>query len=401
MEIMEPERQLELLRRGTVEIISEEELLERLRLSYRERRPLRIKAGFDPTAPDLHLGHCVLLRKLRQFQDLGHTVVFIVGDFTALIGDPTGRSEARPRLSREQVAENAATYERQVYRVLRPDRTELVFNSRWLEPMSALDLLELAELENVARLLERDDFEKRYREGRPITLREFFYPLIQAYDSVQVKADVEVGGSDQKFNILLGRHLQRHFGLTPQVVVLLPLLEGLDGKRKMSKSYGNYVGLDEPPEEMFGKLMSVPDETMWHYYELLSSRTAEEIERLRRSCHPMEAKKALAREIVAWLLDAESAERAQRDFETKFSRRAFPEDAPVAELERTEGMSVLDLVTAVSSRIRNRSEAKRLIRQGGLTIDGTRYTDPTASVPEGEELRVKIGKREFVRVRFT
>jgi tyrosyl-tRNA synthetase len=281
MDFLEPEKQLEIIKRGTEEIITEEELLSKLKRSRSEGRPLRVKAGFDPTAPDLHLGHCVLLKKLRDFQDLGHTVIFLIGDFTAMIGDPSGRIETRPALSEQEVAQNAKTYERQVFKILRRDRTEVVFNSTWLGKMSAKELLELASLENVARMLEREDFRKRYTMGAPITLKEFLYPLIQAYDSVSLKSDVELGGTDQKFNILLGRDVQRHFNQEPQVAVFVPILEGLDGVRKMSKSLGNYIAIEDPPEEIFGKVMSISDTLMWRYYELLSRRSREEIEEMR------------------------------------------------------------------------------------------------------------------------
>jgi tyrosyl-tRNA synthetase len=401
MDFLEPEKQLEIIKRGTEEIITEEELLSKLKRSRSEGRPLRVKAGFDPTAPDLHLGHCVLLKKLRDFQDLGHTVIFLIGDFTAMIGDPSGRIETRPALSEQEVSENAKTYERQVFKILRMDRTEVVFNSTWLGKMSARELLELASLENVARMLEREDFRKRYNLGIPITLKEFLYPLVQAYDSVNLKADVELGGTDQKFNILLGRDVQRHFNQEPQVAVFVPILEGLDGVRKMSKSLGNYIAIEDPPEEIFGKVMSISDTLMWRYYELLSRRSREEIEEMRLKWHPMDAKKALAFEITAWFHGEERALKAQRDFEKKFSERVFPEDAREVVLQRKNGITVLDLVLLSSQRVRSRGEAKRLIEQGGVSIDGEKVTDTKALVPYRDQLRLKIGKREFVRVRFT
>ena len=399
MEFIEPEEQLDIIRRGTSEIITEEELLSKLKESGDKRVPLRVKAGFDPTAPDLHLGHCVLLKKLRDFQDLGHTVVFIIGDFTAMIGDPSGKTHTRPALSTEEVAENAKTYERQVFKVLRKDRTEVVFNSAWLGGMSAHELLELATLENVARMLERDDFHKRYMEGVAITVKEFLYPLIQAYDSAKVMADVEFGGTDQKFNILLGRDVQRHFEQSPQVAILLPILEGLDGVKKMSKSLGNYIAIEDSPEDIFGKVMSVSDELMWKYYELLTRKPLKEIEELRRSDRPMDAKKSLAGEMVSWFHGTDSAEVASRDFETKFSARQFPEDAREVVLKKGGETTLLELVMAASEKIKSRGEAKRLIQQGGLSIDGEKHTDPQASPPERESLEVKLGKREFVRVR--
>ncbi|GBD38460.1 Tyrosine--tRNA ligase [bacterium HR37] len=401
MDFLEPEKQLEIIKRGTEEIITEEELLYKLKRSRSEGRPLRVKAGFDPTAPDLHLGHCVLLKKLRDFQDLGHTVIFLIGDFTAMIGDPSGRIETRPALSEQEVSENAKTYERQVFKILRRDRTEVVFNSTWLGKMSARELLELASLENVARMLEREDFRKRYTMGAPITLKEFLYPLIQAYDSVSLKSDVELGGTDQKFNILLGRDIQRHFNQEPQVAVFVPILEGLDGVRKMSKSLGNYIAIEDPPEEIFGKVMSISDTLMWRYYELLSRRSHEEIEEMRLKWHPMDAKKALAFEITAWFHGEEEAIKAQRDFEKKFSERVFPEDAREVVLQRKDGITVLDLVLLSSQRVRSRGEAKRLIEQGGVSIDGEKVTDTKALVPYRDQLKLKIGKREFVKVRFT
>lgn len=401
MDFLEPEKQLEIIKRGTEEIITEEELLSKLKRSRSEGRPLRVKAGFDPTAPDLHLGHCVLLKKLRDFQDLGHTVIFLIGDFTAMIGDPSGRIETRPALSEQEVAQNAKTYERQVFKILRRDRTEVVFNSTWLGKMSAKELLELASLENVARMLEREDFRKRYTMGAPITLKEFLYPLIQAYDSVSLKSDVELGGTDQKFNILLGRDVQRHFNQEPQVAVFVPILEGLDGVRKMSKSLGNYIAIEDPPEEIFGKVMSISDTLMWRYYELLSRRSREEIEEMRLRWHPMDAKKALAFEITAWFYGEEEALKAQRDFEKKFSERVFPEDAREVVLQRKDGITVLDLVLLSSQRVKSRGEAKRLIEQGGVSIDGEKVTDTKALVPYRDQLKLKIGKREFVKVRFT
>lgn len=400
MTSLSPEKQIEIIKRGTAEIISEEELMEKLKKSVETGKPLRIKAGFDPTAPDLHLGHCVLLRKLRDFQDLGHTVIFLIGDFTAMIGDPSGRSETRPPLSSEEVIKNAETYERQVFKILKKDRTEVIFNSTWLGKMSAEEVLRLAALQNVARMLERDDFHKRYISGTPITIMEFLYPLIQAYDSVNIKADVEFGGTDQKFNILLGRDIQRYFKQEPQVAILVPILEGLDGVQKMSKSLRNYIAIEDPPEEIYGKAMSISDALMWKYYELLSRRPSEEIQMMKDEWHPMDAKKALAFEIVSWFHGPNCAVQAQRDFETKFSERQFPEDAREVTLERKNGTTILDLVLLSSKKIKSRGEAKRLIEQGGVSVDEQKIADPKALVPHKETLKVKIGKREFVKVRF-
>ena len=399
MSFKEPKEQLEIIKRGTEEIISEEELLSKLKKSKEQDTPLKVKAGFDPTAPDLHLGHCVLLKKLREFQDLGHTVLFLIGDFTAMIGDPSGRSETRPPLSREEVRENAVTYENQVFKILRRDKTEVVFNSAWLAQMSAAELLRLSALGNVARMLERDDFEKRYKGGVSITINEFLYPLIQAYDSVSLESDVEFGGTDQKFNILLGRDLQRNHGLEPQVAILFPILEGLDGVRKMSKSLNNYVAIEDTAVDMFGKLMSVSDELMWRYYGLLSERTDEEVQALKGG-HPMEAKKELALELTAWLKGAEEARRAKEDFDTKFTQREFPEDAREVLYERGSYKTLLDLVTESSQRLKSRGEAKRLIIQGGVSIDGERVTDINMALPDTGSVQLRIGKKEFVVVRF-
>ena len=378
----------------------EDELLEKLESSYETGEPLRVKAGFDPTAPDLHLGHCVLLKKLRDFQDLGHKVIFLIGDFTAMIGDPSGKSETRPPLTTEMIANNAETYEKQVFKILRRDMTSVMFNSEWLEKMSARELLELSTLENVARMLERDDFSKRYKDGVAITLREFLYPLVQAYDSAKLESDVEFGGTDQKFNILLGCDVQRSFGQAPQVAILLPILEGLDGVKKMSKSLGNYIAIEDTPQDIFGKVMSISDEMMWKYYELLTNTPLEELEALKSGAHPMEAKKSLAFRMVEWFNGAGSAEAAQKDFEVKFSRRDFPEDAREVIIEKGGDTSILDLVMVSSAKIKSKGEAKRLIQQGGVSLDSEKFTDPTALVPERESLEVKLGKKEFVRVRF-
>ena len=396
MAFADPREQLELIERGTEAIIPGEELLGKLEASRKENRPLRVKAGFDPTSPDLHLGHGVVLRKLRDFQDLGHRVLFLVGDFTARIGDPSGRNEARPPVSAEEIAENRATYERQVFRVLDEGKTTVLSNSEWLDGLGFGELLGLASLVNVSRMLERDDFSRRYGAGASISLREFLYPLVQAYDSVRMECDVELGGTDQTFNILLGRDFQRHHGQSPQVGVFLPILEGTDGEKKMSKSLGNYIGLEEPPADVYGKVMSVSDDLMWRYYPLLSFRGGKEMEEM-RAAHPMDAKKALALEIVSWLHGPRSAAEASRDFETRFSRRDFPANAR----EKTYGSAsrkVADLVFEVSDALSTRGEAKRLISQGGLVINGERYSDPNSAFPDAGALEVRIGKKEFIRV---
>lgn len=400
MSFKKPQEQLEIIKRGTSEIISEEELLAKLKRSAEKNEPLRIKAGFDPTAPDLHLGHCVLLKKLREFQNLGHTVLFLIGDFTAMIGDPSGRSETRPPLTEAEVKQNAETYERQVFKILDRDKTEVVFNSVWLASMTAAELLKLSTLENVARMLERDDFDKRYKSGISISINEFLYPLIQAYDSAQIKADVELGGTDQTFNILLGRDVQRSFKQDPQVAILLPILEGLDGVRKMSKSLGNYIAVEDSAVDIFGKAMSVSDDLMWRYYELLTYRTDKEINEL-KSGHPMDAKKALAFELTSWLQGEDEAIVAKGDFETKFSNREFPEDAREVHLGKDDNRTVLDLVVQSSESLKSRGEAKRLILQGGVSIEGEKITDINKLVSNSGSLQVRIGKKEFVVIKIT
>jgi tyrosyl-tRNA synthetase len=395
-----PKAQLETIKRGTVEIISEEELLSKLKRSEEKGEPLRIKAGFDPTAPDLHLGHCILLRKLREFQSLGHMVIFLIGDFTAMIGDPSGKTETRPPLTREEVETNARTYEKQVFKILDRERTEVVFNSSWLGAMRAEGLLKLASLGNVARMLEREDFRTRYESGSSITIMEFLYPLIQSYDSVNIRADVELGGTDQRFNILLGRDVQRHFEQESQVAIFLPLLEGTDGIKKMSKTLGNYIAFEDTPEDVYGKIMSISDDLMWRYYELLSSRTKDEIRDIKSWNHPMEAKKLLASEIATLFHGEKEALEARKDFELKFSERQFPEEGREIHLDRTNEKTVLDLISLSSQRLKSRGEAKRLIEQGGISIDGERITDPNSMIPDRDLLRLKIGKREFVKVRF-
>ncbi len=399
MSFKNPEEQIQAVRRGIEEIIPEQELILKLRKSKEQNRPLRIKAGFDPTAPDIHLGHCVLLKKLREFQNLGHVVLLLIGDFTAMIGDPSERSETRPTLSEADVKRNAETYERQVFKILDRDKTEVLFNSTWLRKMSAAELLGLGSLENVARMIERDDFNKRYKAGIPIAINEFLYPLLQAYDSVNMKADIEFGGSDQKFNVLLGRSVQRHFNQEPQVVILLPILEGLDGVRKMSKSLNNYIAVEDSPVDMFGKIMSVSDDLMWRYYELLSFRTDREIEKLRND-HPMEVKKELALELTGWLCGEKEATKALEDFNTKFSTREFPQDARQVFISRDSINTLLDLVTKSSTKLKTRSQAKRLALQGAVSIDGEKVTDINAPLPKENSFQLRIGKKEFVSIKI-
>ena len=386
------------IRRGSDEILPLVELEKKLAAG----RPLRVKAGFDPTAPDLHLGHTVLINKLREFQRLGHHVIFLIGDFTGMIGDPSGRSATRPPLTRAEVKANAATYQRQIFRILDPDKTEVAFNSSWMDKMTAADLIRLAASQTVARMLERDDFEQRYKSGRPIALHEFLYPLAQGYDSVALRADVELGGSDQKFNLLMGRQLQQAAGQPPQVVLTMPLLEGTDGAQKMSKSLGNYIGIDEPASEMFGKLMSISDQLMWRYFELLSFRPLAEIAGFRRAiaegANPRDIKFRLAREIVARFHDAAAANAAEADFITRFSNNALPEQIAEVEIKvDQDGLPLANLLKA-AGLVASTSEAHRLVRQGAVRIDGRRVGDSRRVLPPGFSAVIQIGKRKFARV---
>ena len=386
------------IRRGSDEILPLAELEEKLAAGA----PLRVKAGFDPTAPDLHLGHTVLINKLREFQRLGHHVIFLIGDFTGMIGDPSGRSATRPPLTRAEVKANAATYQRQIFRILDPDRTEIAFNSSWMDKLTAADLIRLASGQTVARMLERDDFEQRYKSGRPIALHEFLYPLAQGYDSVALRADVELGGSDQKFNLLMGRQLQQAAGQPPQVVLTMPLLEGTDGAQKMSKSLGNYIGIDEPAPEMFGKIMSISDALMWRYFELLSFRSSAEIAGFRRAikegANPRDIKFKLAREIVARFHDAAAASDAEADFITRFSKHALPAQIAAVEIKvDQEGLPLANLLKA-AGLVASTSEAHRLVRQGAVRIDGQRMGDSRRVLPPGFSAVIQIGKRKFARV---
>lgn len=391
---------MQLLRRGVGEILLEAELENRLALG----RPLRVKAGFDPTAPDLHLGHTVLINKMRQFQELGHDVVFLIGDFTGMIGDPSGKSATRPPLTREDVRANAGTYERQIFKILDPDRTRVMFNSSWMEQMSAAGLIELAARHTVARMLERDDFAKRYAGGQPISIHEFLYPLVQGYDSVALRADVELGGTDQKFNLLVGRQLQQAYGQPSQIVLTMPLLEGLDGVQKMSKSLGNYVGIDEAPADMFGKIMSISDDLMWRYFELLSFRATTEIEDLRRAVNdgrnPMEVKFELAAELVTRFHGVAEAERAHADFIARHRHREVPDNLELEVV--SSGGPLLGIVQMLhkAGLVDSTSEATRLIKQGAVSRDGVRVTDAREKLPIGSESIYKVGKRRFKRIRI-
>src|SRR5438132_5101118 len=390
--------QLAVFKRGADELIVEAELVAKLARG----KPLRIKEGFDPTRPDLHLGHTVQFNKLRQLQDLGHNVIFLVGDFTGMIGDPTGRNLTRPPLTADELAANAKTYTDQVFLILDRDQTEVAFNSKWLAALGADGIIRLAAKYTVARMLERDDFAKRYREGQPIAVHEFLYPLAQGYDSVALKADVEVGGTDQKFNLLVGRELQRHYGQEPQCILTLPLLERRDGVNKMSKSLDNYVGITEPPAEMFGKLMSISDALMWRYYELLSFRSIEEIARLKAACatgrNPREAKVMLAQEIVARFHSRAAAERALAEFDARFRQGALPENMPEFTLHSAGAGLAVPQLAKQAGIVDSTSEALRLIAQRGLKVDGNVVIDKTMTIAPGRTVVVQAGKRKFARV---
>jgi len=401
-----PEEQLREVTRGAVDVHTREDLLRKLRASYDKSVPLRVKMGFDPTAPDLHLGHTVPLERMRRFQDFGHTVIFLIGDFTASIGDPTGRNTTRPPLSDEQIGANAETYKRQVFKVLDRDKTEVRFNSEWLRPLGSSGMIKLAARYTLARMLERDDFKKRWQNEVPIALHELLYPLAQGYDSVALRADVELGSSDQLFNLLVGRQLQKEYGQEPQVCLTGPLLEGTDAREvdgkivgdKMSKSLGNYVGIDEPANEQYGKLLSVSDGLMWRYYELLSRRTTDEIAAL-RSGHPKAAKMALAREIVERYHGPEAARAAEAHFEQVHARRELPDEIEERTIARDSGIDSVLLAKAMAQLglATSGSDARRLIAQGGVTVDGERAGDPNAKLGPGTYL-LKIGKRKFARL---
>lgn len=390
--------QLEVIRRGCSELLLEEELEQKLASG----RPLRIKAGFDPTAPDLHLGHTVLLNKMRHFQDLGHHALFLIGDFTGMIGDPSGKNTTRPALTREQVAENAKSYQNQVFRILKPEQTEVVFNSAWMDRFSAADLIKLAATHTVARMLERDDFGKRYRSNKAIAIHEFLYPLIQGYDSVALRADVELGGTDQKFNLLMGRELQKHFGQSPQCILTMPLLEGLDGVNKMSKSTGNYIGITESPADIFGKLMSVSDELMWRYIELLSFEPISAIRQwqheVKHGRNPRDIKVMLAQEIVARFHSSQDAKNALDDFEARFRRGGVPDDMLEKLLSAgKEGIPIPQLLKQAGLTA-STTEALRMIEQGGVKLNGERVSDKTLKLDFGQTIVVQVGKRKFARV---
>lgn len=389
---------LAIIRRGTDEILLEDELIEKLKSG----KPLRVKAGFDPTAPDLHVGHTVLLNKMRQLQELGHEVMFLIGDFTGMIGDPSGKNETRPPLTRAEVEENAKTYEKQVYKVLDKDKTKIMFNSEWMNKMTPVDMIKLAATHTVARMLERDDFHKRYTSGQSIAIHEFLYPLIQGYDSVAMRADIELGGTDQKFNLLMGRELQKHEGQKPQVVITMPLLLGLDGVKKMSKSLGNYIGIDESADQIFGKVMSISDENMWSWFDLLSFRSIAEIQKLRddvaNGMNPRDAKFLLAEEITARFHDADAGQKARENFIAQFQKGKLPEDMPEISLEvEAEGMSILNIIKH-TGLTESSSEASRLIVQGGVRIDGEKVSDKNLHLKPKTTFILQVGKRRFAKV---
>ena len=395
------EQQLEILKRGADELLIESECRDKLKSG----RPLRVKAGFDPTAPDLHLGHTVLINKLRQLQDLGHHILFLIGDFTGMIGDPSGKNSTRPPLSREEVAQNAATYTEQVFKILDRGRTEVVFNSTWMSRMDSADLVRLAAKHTVARMLERDDFAKRYKAKQPIAIHEFLYPLVQGYDSVALKSDLELGGTDQKFNLLMGREVQKEHGQPPQCILMMPLLEGTDGVNKMSKSLGNYIGINEPPAEIFGKLMSISDELMWRYIELLSFESLEAVQKRKRDVkegrNPRDVKVAFAKEIVARFHGAGAADAAVADFEARFRRDEIPADILEVSIASKGGSLVLPQVLKQAGLTASTSEAVRMIEQGGVKMDGAKAGDKTLKLDRGAQVVLQVGKRKFARVIIT
>jgi tyrosyl-tRNA synthetase len=400
------EEQLAIIRRGAVEVLVEAELAEKLRRAQKTGIPLRIKAGFDPTAPDLHLGHTVLIQKLKHFQDLGHQVIFLIGDFTGMIGDPTGKNETRKPMTREQLLQNAETYREQVFKILDPEKTKVTFNSEWFGPMSAADLIGLAARHTVARMLERDDFHKRFTGQQPIAIHEFLYPLVQGYDSVALHADVELGGTDQKFNLLVGRELQKQMGQRPQDIVTMPLLEGLDGVNKMSKSLGNYIGITEPPKEIYGKLMSISDTLMLRYYELLSNVDLAGLQQVRAGvenqqggAHPMDSKKALAREMVARFHGAAAAERAEEEFVQQFKQKEIPDDIPVYHLTSAEPVWICTLLSA-SGTLASNGEGRRLIQQGAVKLNGEKVGSADLEIPPFGEYIIQAGKRKFIKIVF-
>ncbi|MTI83877.1 MAG: tyrosine--tRNA ligase [Firmicutes bacterium] len=400
------EKQLEIIKRGVVEITPETELIDKLNRSVATQKPLHIKLGLDPTAPDIHLGHTVVLQKMRQFQELGHEITIILGDFTARIGDPTGKSETRKQLTEAEVKANAQTYKKQMFKVLMPERTTIVFNSEWLSPLTFAEVIELSAKYTVARMLERDDFHKRFQSNQSISVHEFFYPLMQGYDSVALDADIEIGGTDQKFNLLMGRHLQKEYGQEPQVALMMPIIEGLDGVQKMSKSLGNYIGIDEPPAEMYGKTMSIPDDLMIRYYTLLTAVPLDDIHHIEAgikdgSIHPRDAKMQLARDLVSFYHGSEAAKEAEGQFKRVFQERDLPEDMQgfqVPEDELEEGVIWLPKLIQMAGMCPSTSEARRLIKQGAVKIDGEKVDDINLKIEPKPETVIRVGKRKFIKL---
>lgn len=395
-------RAMEFIHRGVMEVLEENELEGKLKRAIKTGIPLRIKAGFDPTAPDLHLGHTVLIQKMKHFQDLGHRVMFLIGDFTGLIGDPSGKSETRPPLTPQQVQENAGTYKEQIFKILDPEKTEIVFNSVWMQEIKSIDMIRLCAKHTVARMLERDDFKKRFQAQKPIGIHEFIYPLIQGYDSVAIKADIELGGTDQTFNLLVGRQIQKEYGQEPQVVITMPLLEGLDGVHKMSKSLGNYIGITEPAQDMFGKLMSLSDDLMFRYFELLSSLDLDEIKGLKDGIadgrlHPKDVKTRLAKELVERFHGDQAAWAAKADFEAQFSRGEVPDDIPEFKLSSEEKTIYLPGILKEAGLVASTSEARRLIKQSAVSIDGNKVQSEKIEVHSPLSV-LKVGKRRFLRI---
>lgn len=409
--MLSAKEQLDIIKRGAIEIIVETDLLKKLEKSVSAGKPLRVKAGFDPTAPDIHLGHTVLLNKMRQFQELGHEVIFLIGDFTGMIGDPTGKSETRKHLSQEEVLENARTYQQQIYKILDPVKTKIAFNSEWMNKMSSSDIIQLAAKHTVARMLEREDFKKRYESQLPISIHEFLYPLIQGYDSVALKADVELGGTDQKFNLLVGRELQKEYGQEPQCIVMMPLLEGLDGVNKMSKSLGNYIGINESGKEIFGKVMSVSDVLMLRYYELVSAVSLNDLTKIKAdiksgALHPMEAKKRIAAELSDRFCGDGEGAKARAEFEKVFSKKDMPDDIPVIEIAWEGEKMKLAKIMSASGTVTSNSEARRLIKAGAVEVnqesirdaDYELATTPSNAVSSPVEYILRVGKKRFIKV---
>ena len=400
------EEQVALIERGAVDVVSREELVKKLKKSEETGKPLRVKAGFDPTAPDLHLGHTVLIQKLKHFQDLGHDVLFLIGDFTGMIGDPTGKSETRKALTKEDVARNAQSYKEQIFKILDPEKTQIMFNSKWLGELTSYDFVKLSSHLTVARMLEREDFRERFTNHRPISIHEFLYPLVQGYDSVAMEADVELGGTDQLFNILMGRDLQRAWGQEPQVVITMPLLEGLDGVNKMSKSLGNYIGITESADDIYGKILSASDELMFRYYDLLSDLTSAEIASLKQDMmagkiHPKEVKKQLAREITARFYDQETAVKAENNFEQVFKKGDLPDEIPVKEVSAPDPHIWIARLLVDTALVKGTGEARRMIKQNAVSINGEKVTDVDSNVAvTDDEVLIKVGKRRFCNVKF-